>query len=106
MFVSHHQLNDIITLIDFNKFQSFGSLKEVINLDSFKKKFESFNFSFQLVNGHNIKEIEKAIKKKSKKPKIIMCNTVKGKGIPRMENKLSSHYKPAEIYDLDIFYEK
>jgi hypothetical protein len=35
-----------------------------------------------------------------------MCNTVKGKGIPRMENKLFSHYKPAEIYDLDIFYEK
>jgi transketolase len=103
MFVSHHQLSNIITLIDFNKFQSFGSLKEVINLDSYKKKFESFNFSFQLVNGHNIKDIEKAIKKKSKKPKIIMCNTVKGKGIPRMENKLFSHYKPAEISDLDIF---
>lgn len=103
MFVSHHQLNNIITLIDFNKFQSFGSLKEVINLDSYKKKFESFNLSFQLINGHNIKDIENAIKKKSDKPKIIMCNTVKGKGIPRIENKLLSHYKPAEISDLDIF---
>ena len=103
MFVSHHQLNNIITLIDFNKFQSFGSLKEVINLDSYKKKFESFNFSFQLINGHNIKDIENAIKKKSDKPKIIMCNTVKGKGIPRIENKLLSHYNPAEISDLDIF---
>lgn len=103
MFVSHHQLNNIITLIDFNKFQSFGSLKEVINLDSYKKKFESFNFCFQLINGHNIKDIENAIKKKSDKPKIIMCNTVKGKGIPRIENKLLSHYKPAEISDLDIF---
>ena len=46
---------------------------------------------------------KKAIKKKSDKPKIIMCNTVKGKGIPRIENKLLSHYKPAEISDLDIF---
>ena len=103
MFVSHHRLNNIITLIDFNKFQSFGSLKEVINLNPYKKKFESFNFSFQLINGHNIKDIENAIKKKSDKPKIIMCSTVKGKGIPRIENKLHSHYKPAEISDLDIF---
>jgi transketolase len=103
MFISHHQLSNIITLIDFNKFQSFGKLKEVINLESYKKKFESFNFSFQLINGHNIKDIEKAIKKKTKKPKIIMCSTVKGKGIPRMENKLFSHYKPAEIADLNIF---
>jgi transketolase len=47
--------------------------------------------------------IEKAIKIKSNKPKIIMCSTVKGKGIPRMENKLFSHYKPAEISDLDTF---
>jgi transketolase len=103
MFVSHHRLSNIITLIDFNKFQSFGSLKEVINLNSYKKKFESFNFSFQLINGHNIKDIENAIKKKSDKPKIIMCSTVKGKGIPRIENKLLSHYKPAEISDLEIF---
>jgi transketolase len=103
MFVSHYKLSNIITLIDFNKFQSFGTLKEVINLDSYKKKFESFNFSFQLINGHNIKDIERAIKKKSNKPKIIMCSTVKGKGIARIENKLFSHYKPAEISDLDIF---
>lgn len=103
MFVSHHQLNNIIILIDYNKFQSFGSLKEVINLESYKKKFEAFNFSFQLINGHNIKGVEKAIKKKSNKPKIIMCNTVKGKGIPRIESKLFSHYKPAEISDLDLF---
>ena len=103
MFISHHKLNDIITLIDFNKFQSFGSLKEVINLESYKKKFESFNFNFKLINGHNIKDIEKAIKIKSNKPKIIMCSTVKGKGIPRMENKLFSHYKPAELSDLDTF---
>lgn len=103
MFVSHHQLNNIIILIDFNKFQGFGALKEVINLDSYKKKFEAFNFNFQLINGHNIKDIEKAIKKKSNKPKIIMCNTVKGKGIRRIESKLFSHYKPAEISDLDLF---
>lgn len=103
MFVSHHQLNNIIILIDFNKLQSFGSLKEVINLDPYKKKFEAFNFSFQLINGHNIKDLEKAIKKKSNKPKIIMCNTVKGKGIPRIESELFSHYKPAEISDLDLF---
>jgi transketolase len=103
MFISHHKLNNIIIIIDYNKFQSFGKLDEVIDLKSYKNKFQSFNFDFQSVDGHNLKEIEFAITKKTDKPKVIMCNTIKGKGIKRIENKLSSHYLPAELLDLNIF---
>ena len=103
MFISHHKLNNVIIIIDYNKFQSFGKLEEVIDLKSYKNKFQSFNFDFQSVDGHNLKEIESAIIKRTDKPKVIMCNTIKGKGIKRIENKLSSHYHPAELLDLNIF---
>jgi len=95
LFAGHHQLDNLTVIVDYNKIQSFGRTDEVLKLDSLPAKFESFGFEVQEIDGHNFEEIEKAfekIKERNKKPKVIICHTVKGKGIKAMENTVESHY--------------
>lgn len=89
----HLKLLNLTVIIDYNKIQSFGITNEVINLEPLNKKLASFNWSVIDVNGHNMKEIESALKLKTDKPKIIIAHTVKGKGVSFMENKLEWHYR-------------
>ena len=100
MFIHHHNLKNICLLIDNNKIQSLDFCKNVINFGSLKKLFQTFNFFVSETDGHNVDGILKLIKKRTKLPKIIICNTVKGRGIKRIENKIASHYKPAIKSDI------
>lgn len=100
MFISHHKLNNINILIDNNKWQSFGKTKEVINLNPLSDKLKKFGFNVLSINGHSIDQITKSINKKTSKPKIIICNTIKGKGLLRIQNTLESHYIPAKKEDI------
>ena len=102
-FISHHNLKNIIIIIDKNNIQSFGKTKDIIFYPNLKKTFDSFEFFTKEVNGHNIKAIYNLIKKNTKKPKVIICNTVKGKGVKDIENKLSSHYIPATFQQTKIY---
>ena len=95
MFASHHKLNNIIAIVDYNKIQALGKNKDILNLEPFKDKFKAFGWSVKLINGHNINDLKKSflINKKLKKPTVIIANTIKGKGVKSLENKLSSHYQ-------------
>ena len=76
MSVSKHKLTNLITVIDYNKFQSYGPLEEVSNMTSLKKKWESFGFKTIEVNGHDISSLEKSFKingKNLSKPLVIIC---------------------------------
>ena len=100
LFISHHRLKNITIFVDKNSWQSFGRTKEILNLGNLKKKFQCFNFDTHEINGHSLPRIISSMKKKTKLPKIIICNTIKGKGVKRIEDKLSSHYYPAIKEDL------
>lgn len=93
---SKHKLDNLIVLIDYNKLQSYGKTSEILNLEPLTEKFKSFNFNTYNINGHNIKEIkltiEKALKFKNK-PSVIICHTVKGKGINIAEGNPSWHHR-------------
>jgi len=94
LFAGHHKLNNITLIVDYNKIQSFGRVSEVLNLNSLEKKWQSFNWSVKKVDGHShFQLIQKLKNNKSNKPQLIMANTIKGKGISFMENKLEWHYK-------------
>ena len=95
MFASHHKLNNIIAIIDYNKIQALGKNKDILNLEPFGDKFKAFGWSVKIINGHNFSDLEKSflINNKLKKPTMIIAKTIKGKGIKSMENKLSSHYQ-------------
>lgn len=96
MFGSHHKLDNLIAIIDYNKLQAFGRTNDVINLEPLKDKWISFGWRVQEIDGHNFNEIEKTCEKspfEKNKPSIIIAHTIKGKGISFMENKLEWHYK-------------
>lgn len=96
MFANKYKLNNVIGFIDRNYLQSDGYSEDVMPLDPLAPKWESFGWEVFTVDGHNFEEIictvEKA--KLSDKPVMIICNTVKGKGVSFMENNNAWHGTP------------
>ena len=87
--VSHQKLNDIVVIIDHNKIQSSQYVKKVIDLGSLEKKIKTFGWHVERCNGHDFKKLNKVFKKFSKiknKPKLLIADTIKGKGISFMEH--------------------
>jgi transketolase len=96
MFASHHHLNRLCAIIDYNKIQSLGNTNEVMNLEPLADKLKAFNCHVLNIDGHNHEEILNAFRKfeiQTEKPTVIIANTVKGKGVSYMENNLAWHYK-------------
>ncbi len=91
----HLNLKNLIVFFDNNKISIDGSTSLSVS-DNYKKRFESYGWSFQEINGHNFKQIFNAIKKanKSKKHSIISCKTIIGFGSPNKSGKASSHGAP------------
>lgn len=96
LFASHHQLDNLVVIVDRNNLQAMGKTEEVMKLNDLQEKFHSFGFEALETNGHSEIQLELSIKKlmnsKSKMPKVLIANTIKGKGVSFMENKNEWHY--------------
>ena len=96
LFAPHHRLDNLIAIVDYNKIQSFGTVKEVLDLEPLAAKWRAFGWAVREIDGHNLEQIEKALSEDSPEPGKPMCviaHTVKGKGISFMEDKLLWHYR-------------
>ena len=91
----HLKLKNLVVFFDNNKISIDGSTSLSVS-DNYKKRFESYGWHFQEIDGHNEKQISNAIKKtsKSNQPSIISCKTVIGFGSPNKSGKASSHGSP------------
>lgn len=106
MFCAHHRLTNLITFIDYNKISSITQTNDVVNLEPLRNKFESFGFVVHNIDGHDITSLSQAItnSKKQEKPSVVICNTIKGKGVSFAENQPIWHYRPLskELYEKAI----
>lgn len=98
LFASHHSLSNLVVVVDYNKLQGFGSVKNVLSLEPFAKKWESFGWAVKEVDGHNISKLISVLKRTpftNGRPSIVIAHTIKGLGgVNRHINKVSSQYKP------------
>lgn len=104
MLAGHLHLDNLTVIIDYNKIQSFGRTKEVLDLEPLAAKWQSMKWSTIVIDGHNFNDILKAassLPKQKNKPTVIIANTIKGKGVPFMEDKLEWHYLNVKAEDLE-----
>lgn len=104
LIASHFKLNNLTVIVDSNKYQSLKTTEETLNLEPFAMKWNSFGWDVHEVNGHNIYEINKALRSPNEKPKCIIANTIKGNGVDFMEKNILWHYRSPqnEEYELAI----
>lgn len=96
LFAGHHKLTNLIVIVDYNKLQSFGKVKDILGLEPLREKFEAFNWNVLEIDGHDFNEINRAflaLSSKVSKPSVIIAHTIKGKGVSIFENKNEWHYK-------------
>jgi len=96
LFAPQHQLDNLVLIIDYNKIQSLGSVKDVLELEPLRAKFEAFRWAVHEVDGHNHNSLRDAfdnIPFTKNKPSCLITHTTKGKGVDYMENELAWHYR-------------
>lgn len=91
-------LDNLVVIVDYNKYQSYGETSEVQELEPFAAKWEAFGFHCAEVNGHDLDALRAAfgaVPLMPGKPTAILCDTVKGKGVDLMEDNMKWHHKGA-----------
>ena len=94
MFAAHYKLDNLCAFLDLNGLQIDGKTSDVMSSAPADEKFKAFGWNVIVIDGHNFADIEKALNEASAtkgKPTMIVCNTVKGKGVSYMENQASWH---------------
>lgn len=96
LFAAHYQLDHLIIFVDFNGLQIDGKNDDVMTVKPLDEKFHAFGFHVQTIDGHDIEAIKAAVskaKKEKSKPSVVLCHTVKGKGVSFMEDEAGWHGK-------------
>jgi len=103
----HLKLKNLVMLFDNNSISIDGPTNLTVS-DNFKKRFESYGWEYVLIDGHNEKDIFKALKKvqNAKKPTVISCKTKIGFGSPNKSGKSSSHGSPLGLDEIKLVRKK
>jgi transketolase len=92
-----YKLDNIIVFVDYNRLQLDGPIEEIMPMDNLDERFAAFGFETYAIDGNNMEEIVQVLDtirdRKNGKPKMILANTVKGKGVSYMENQCGWHGK-------------
>ncbi len=105
LIANKQKLDNLIIIVDYNKIQALTSLRDGLPLNNLSSKFKAFNCDVTNVrNGHSFREIHRALNKKrvKNKPKVLILNTIKGKGIKDFENNPIWHARILQGDELKI----
>lgn len=101
LFAPFHGLANLTAIIDYNKIQSFGAVKDVLDLEPFADKWRAFGWHVVELDGHDHRALRSALQAvQTSKPTLVLAHTVKGKGVSFMENDLVWHYRPPDAAQL------
>ena len=96
MEAGHYQLDNLIAIIDCNRLQIDGFVKDVMEVEPLAAKYASFGWDVLRLNGHNMREVVDALERSRSgkgRPTLILADTVKGKGVSFMEDQAGWHGK-------------
>lgn len=96
MLASHYKLDNITAFVDRNKMQIDGPTEQVMSLEPLADKWEAFGWNVIEINGHEMRQILEACEKATQvtgKPTVVICHTIKGKGVSFMEGAVAFHGK-------------
>ena len=98
MAAGKHRLDQLVAIVDHNKLQSYGPVSEVQDLSPLADKWASFGFAVREVDGHDVVALGAAFAALpfvAGRPSVLICHTVKGRGIPDAEHNPAWHHKNA-----------
>lgn len=103
MYAGHLKLDNLVLIIDRNRWQSCNSIECTLDIEPLSEKLKAFRWDTITIDGHNISEILKALSMKYKlKPLAIIANTIKGKGVSFMEEDNSWHQRAITDKEYEI----
>lgn len=91
MSIAHFRLDNVVVIVDRNKYQLDGPTEEVMNISPIEEKMKAFGFNVDVVDGHSIKQLLGILRKDIAGPRAIVANTVKANGISFLVNNKVSH---------------
>jgi transketolase len=97
MFAAHHNLGRLVAVVDVNRQQAFGYTRDVLDLSPLADRFGSFGWDVSEVDGHDeaaLADALSATREDPARPRVILANTVFGKGVHFMESSIPWHYLP------------
>lgn len=100
-FAAHHRLDNLTAIIDNNDLQSITTVEETLSLRDLKEKLNAFGWGAWYTRGHNVYTLEKDFAYSHNMPIALIAETVKGKGVSFMENKVEWHYKTPTDAELE-----
>ena len=110
MFAAYHKLDNLILIVDNNKISMLGYQKNILGLEPLEDKFEAFGWEVKTVDGHNIEQLCSSLgslkTSRDNKPKVLIANTLKGKGIRQLEGDHLCHVKSLTSDEIDNILER
>lgn len=104
MFASHHHLDNLVAVIDYNKIQSLDTIARTLALEPFADKWRAFGWHCLEVDGHDHEALHALFDKLERgtgAPTCVLAHTVKGKGVSFMEHQVLWHYRTPQGEELD-----
>jgi len=103
LFAPHHELSNLVAIVDYNRIQSFGRTAEVLCLEPFADKWRAFGWRVEEVDGHDARALAAILSQRRADgpPTVVIAHTVKGKGVSFMEDRLLWHYRSPDATELE-----
>jgi transketolase len=104
LFAAQHYLDNLTVMVDYNKVQALGHVKDVLDLEPFSAKVRDFGWEPREIDGHDVEQVDRELQVvpwAPGRPSWLICHTIKGKCVSWMENTVACHYGSVSDEELE-----